>query len=100
MSLSNRCAVAHSFPILAADVVDYFRLMGRDESCTPARPRGIATQPAPSVARYGGRVVNLGDGALVEFASAANALSAATECPLNRRLPSSSPRILTANLIS
>jgi class 3 adenylate cyclase len=57
----------------------------------PARHRN--DHPAPSVARYGGRVVNLGDGALVEFASAVNALSAATECPLNRRLPSSRPQI-------
>jgi hypothetical protein len=29
--------------ILAADVVGHCRLMGRDESCTPTRLRGIAT---------------------------------------------------------
>jgi len=36
---------------------------------------------------------DLCDGALIEFANAVNALSAATECPLNRRLPSSRSQI-------
>jgi TolB-like protein/class 3 adenylate cyclase len=67
--------------ILAADVVGYSRLMGRDESGTLARLRAHRTERLePTLARYGGRLVKLvGDGALVEFASAVDALSAAIE---------------------
>ena len=67
--------------IIAADVVGYSRLMGRDESGTVARLREHRTERLePAVARYGGRLVKLtGDGALVEFASAVDALSAAIE---------------------
>ena len=67
--------------ILAADVVGYSRLMGRDESGTLARVREHrTTRLEPTLARYGGRLIKLiGDGALVEFASAVDALSAAIE---------------------
>jgi adenylate cyclase len=67
--------------ILAADVVGYSRLMGRDESGTLARLREHRRERLePTLARYGGRLVKLtGDGALVEFASAVDALSAAIE---------------------
>jgi TolB-like protein/class 3 adenylate cyclase len=67
--------------ILAADVVGYSRLMGRDESGTLARLRKNRSQYLdPVLAKYGGRLVKLtGDGALVEFASAVDALSAAIE---------------------
>lgn len=67
--------------ILAADVVGYSRLMGRDESGTLARLRkNRAERLDPVLARYGGRLVKLtGDGALVEFASAVDALSAAIQ---------------------
>ena len=67
--------------ILAADVVGYSRLMGRDESGTLARlKQNRAERLDPVLARYGGRLVKLtGDGALVEFASAVDALSAAIE---------------------
>src|SRR5262245_54414123 len=67
--------------ILAADVVGYSRLMGRDESGTLARLRkNRAERLDPVVAKYGGRLVKLtGDGALIEFASAVDALSAAIE---------------------
>ena len=67
--------------VLAADVVGYSRLMGRDESGTLARLREHRkTRLEPTLARYGGRLVKLtGDGALVEFASACDALSAAIE---------------------
>ena len=67
--------------ILAADVVGYSRLMGRDESGTLARlRRNRAERFDPILKKYGGRVVKLtGDGALVEFASAVDALSAAIE---------------------
>src|SRR5262245_38186241 len=67
--------------ILAADVVGYSRLMGRDESGTLARLRkNRAERLDPVVAKYGGGLVKLtGDGALIEFASAVDALSAAIE---------------------
>jgi len=67
--------------IVAADVVGYSRLMGRDESGTLARLRKNRSEHLDPVLReYGGRLVKLtGDGSLVEFASAVNALSAAIE---------------------
>ena len=67
--------------ILAADVVGYSRLMGRDESGTLARLRDHRRKCLePTITRYGGRLVKLtGDGALIDFASAVDALSAAIE---------------------
>ena len=67
--------------IVAADVVGYSRLMGRDESGTLARLREHRKQRfEPALARHGGRLVKLtGDGALAEFSSAVAALSAAIE---------------------
>jgi adenylate cyclase len=67
--------------IVAADVVGYSRLMGRDESGTLARLRKNRSERLdPVLTRYGGRLVKLtGDGVLVEFASAVDALSAAIE---------------------
>src|SRR5215510_13187299 len=67
--------------IVAADVVGYSRLMGRDESGTLARLRkNRAEYLDPVLKKYGGRLVKLtGDGALIEFASAVDALSAAIE---------------------
>jgi len=67
--------------ILAADVVGYSRLMGRDESGTVGRLRTIRKQHLlPVLARRGGRIVKLtGDGVLVEFSSAVEALTAAIE---------------------
>src|SRR4029434_9973189 len=67
--------------IVAADVVGYSRLMGRDHSGTLARLRKSRSEHLdPVLAKYGGRLVKLtGDGALVEFGSAVDALSAAIE---------------------
>jgi TolB-like protein/class 3 adenylate cyclase/Flp pilus assembly protein TadD len=67
--------------IVAADVVGYSRLMGRDESGTLARLRKNRSERLdPILMKYGGRLVKLtGDGALVEFASAVDALSASIE---------------------
>src|SRR5277367_1983028 len=67
--------------IVAADVVGYSRLMGRDESGTLARLRKNRSERLePVLRKYGGRLVKLtGDGALVEFASAVDALSATIE---------------------
>src|SRR3954447_1425757 len=65
--------------ILAADMVGYSRLMAQDESGTFARLRQHRRERLePTLARHGGRLVKLtGDGALVEFPSAVDALSAA-----------------------
>lgn len=65
--------------IMAADVVGYARLMGRDEHGTLAKLKAHRTERLePTLARHGGRLVKLtGDGALVEFASAVDALDAA-----------------------
>lgn len=67
--------------IVAADVVGYSRLMGRDESGTLARLREHRKQRLePIIERHGGRLVKLtGDGALSEFSSAVDAVSAAIE---------------------
>ncbi len=65
--------------ILAADVAGYSRLMGRDEHGTLTRLKAHRTERLePILARHGGRLVKLtGDGALVEFPSAVDALDAA-----------------------
>jgi TolB-like protein/class 3 adenylate cyclase/tetratricopeptide (TPR) repeat protein len=65
--------------ILAADVVGYSRLVGADEAGTIARLRALRKELIePLIADYRGRVVKLmGDGALVEFASAVDAVECA-----------------------
>jgi adenylate cyclase len=65
--------------ILFVDAVGSSRLMGRDESGTVARLlEHLNKRLAPAATRHGGRVVGLrGDGSLVEFASAVDALAAA-----------------------
>jgi adenylate cyclase len=65
--------------ILAVDVVGYSRLMERDEAGTLARLKAHRKELVePLIAEYRGRVVKLmGDGALVEFASAVDAVECA-----------------------
>jgi adenylate cyclase len=65
--------------ILAADVVGYSRLVGADEAGTIARLKALRKELIePLIAEYRGRVVKLvGDGALVEFASAVDAVECA-----------------------
>jgi adenylate cyclase len=65
--------------ILAADVVGYSRLVGDDEAGTIARLKALRQELIePLIAEYRGRVVKLmGDGALVEFASAVDAVECA-----------------------
>jgi class 3 adenylate cyclase len=62
--------------ILAADVVGYSRLVERDEAGTVARLKKLLVELIqPMIARDGGRVVKLmGDGVLVEFGSAVDAV--------------------------
>jgi adenylate cyclase len=65
--------------ILAADVVGYSRLMGKDETGTLSALKALRKDVfAPQVAAHKGRVVKLmGDGALVEFPSIVNAVDCA-----------------------
>jgi class 3 adenylate cyclase len=67
--------------VLAADVVGYSRLMGQDEAGTlaalKARRKDVLE---PVVARHRGRIFKImGDGVLVEFGSAVNAVQCAVE---------------------
>jgi adenylate cyclase len=65
--------------ILAADVVGYSRLIGVDEVGTLTALQDVWTKRLnPAVATHRGRVVKmLGDGALIEFASAVDAVECA-----------------------
>ena len=67
--------------ILAADVVGYSRLVERDEAGTLASLKETLQKILqPMVAEYDGRIVKvMGDGVLVEFASAVNAVVCAVE---------------------
>jgi class 3 adenylate cyclase len=72
--------------ILIADVVGYSRLMEADEASTLAVLRERRTSILdPTVRENSGRIVKvMGDGALIEFASAINAVTAALQ--LQRRM--------------
>ena len=67
--------------ILAADVVGYSRLMERDEAGTLATLKARRTEVLqPMVSKHWGRIVKLmGDGVLVEFGSAVNAVACGVE---------------------
>ncbi|MGB6540955.1 MAG: tetratricopeptide repeat protein [Xanthobacteraceae bacterium] len=67
--------------ILSADVVGYSRLMGLDEAGTLSRLNALRRELIdPTIAAYSGRIVKLmGDGALMEFASAVDAVTCAIE---------------------
>ena len=67
--------------IAVADVVGYSRLMEADEAGTlAALKERRKTIVDPVVREYGGRIVKvMGDGVLIEFASAVNAVKAALE---------------------
>ena len=67
--------------ILSADVVGYSRLMGIDEAGTLTRLNALRREVIdPTIAAHSGRIVKLiGDGALVEFTSAVDAVICAIE---------------------
>lgn len=67
--------------VMAADVVGYSRLMEKDEAGTLAALKSRRKQVLqPLVARHNGRVFKVtGDGVMVEFASAVNALQCAMD---------------------
>ena len=67
--------------ILAADVVGYSRLVGIDEEGTLSALKALRKSLIdPKITEHRGRIVkNTGDGALVEFASAVDAVRCAVE---------------------
>jgi TolB-like protein/class 3 adenylate cyclase len=67
--------------VLAADVAEYSRLMGTDEEGTLARLKAVRKALVdPTIAKHRGRIVKTtGDGVLVEFASAVDAVRGAVE---------------------
>jgi len=67
--------------VLAADVAGYSRLMGTDEEGTLARLKAVRKSLVdPAIASHRGRIVKTtGDGMLVEFASAVDAVRSSTE---------------------
>jgi adenylate cyclase len=71
--------------ILAADVVGYSRLMGKDEAGTVTALRHHReTLIEPTAARHHGRIIKLmGDGVLMEFASVVDAVTFALEVQLD-----------------
>jgi adenylate cyclase len=89
MALTRRLAA-----ILVADVVGYSRLMEVDEAGTLKALKALRSEVIyPTIADHQGRVVKLmGDGALVEFASAIDAVESAVKlqsalCARNAELP-------------
>jgi adenylate cyclase len=67
--------------VLAADVAGYSRLMGADEEGTLGRLKAVRKALVdPTIAKHHGRIVKTtGDGMLVEFASAVEAIRGAVE---------------------
>jgi adenylate cyclase len=67
--------------ILIADVVGYSRLMGANEVATLRALKMLRKELIdPAIAKHGGRIVKLtGDGILIEFASAVDAVASAVE---------------------
>jgi len=67
--------------ILAANVVGYSRLMEQDETGTLTRLKSLRSEVFdPTTKRFDGRIFkNTGDGALVEFGSAVDAVQCAVE---------------------
>lgn len=78
---------------MAADVVGYSSLMGKDEVSTLERLKFCRRELFdPAVAEYRGRIIKLmGDGALVEFASVVDAVHCAAA--IQRRMAEHEPSI-------
>jgi adenylate cyclase len=77
--LTSQQVVRRLAAILAADVVGYSKLVGRDEAKTLADLAALKTVVIlPAISRHSGRLFKaMGDGFLVEFASAVQAVEAA-----------------------
>ena len=67
--------------IMSADVVGYSRLMGADEEGTLTHLRALRNEVTdPKIAKHHGRIVKTtGDGLLIEFAGAVDAVRCAVE---------------------
>lgn len=78
-AMSEATTMRRLAAVLAADVAGYSRMMGEDETGTLAALRKVWNETFnPAVASRRGRVVKMmGDGALVEFASAVDAVECA-----------------------
>src|SRR3979411_3016798 len=79
LAMATGCVERRLAAVLAADVAGYSRLMGADEVGTLA---ALKTQRReifdPAIAQHNGRIVKTtGDGMLVEFASAVDAVTCA-----------------------
>jgi len=74
--------------ILAIDIVGYSRLMEADEARTLARLKALRAEILhPKVAEYGGRIFKTtGDGTLVEFPSAVDAVNHALDVQMEMAL--------------
>ncbi len=79
--------------ILAADVVGYSRLMGKDEAGTLAALKAHRKEIIePKAAQYHGRTVKLmGDGTLMEFTSVVDAVNFAVDVQRAMVAPWSGP---------
>ncbi len=79
--MSTEQVIRRLTAIMVIDVVGYVRLMGADESGTHFRLKAHRSERIePIVRRRRGRLIKLtGDGAMIEFPSAVEALSAAIE---------------------
>src|SRR5262245_25627864 len=91
--------------IMAADVVGYSRLLENDEAGTLSAIKTRRHEVLePLLARHRGRIVkSMGDGVLVEFASAVNAVACAIElqqgmAEANASLPDSRRIILRVGI--
>ena len=86
--------------ILATDVVGYSRLVEKDETGTLAALRQRRESILePLVAQHQGRIVKLmGDGVLVEFASAVHAVQCAIELQKRMRRPTANSPIIKRSL--
>jgi adenylate cyclase len=96
--LSSERAERRLAAILAADVAGYSRLMGTDEEGTLAQLKALRkTLVDVSIAEHRGRIVKTtGDGVLVEFASAVDAVTCAVaiqEKLAERSLSGTEPQI-------
>ena len=72
--------------ILVADVVGYSKLIGRDEAGTLAKLAALKHEVIePAISKHSGRLFkSVGDGFLVEFASAVQAVTCAGRNPERR----------------
>jgi TolB-like protein/class 3 adenylate cyclase len=81
ISLATEYVKRRLAAVLAADVAGYSRMMGNDEEGTLARLKAVRKALVdPAIASHRGRIVKTtGDGMLIEFASAVDAVRSAVE---------------------